>query len=536
MDDARKSIVFLNNEFVVLNLPLKGIQMALVKFAKKEKVESNFFDEKWKVFIVDDEIEVHTITKSVLKDFVFEHKQLEFLSAYSGQEAIEMLKLHPDIAVILLDVVMETDDAGLIVVEQIRNELQNKKVRIILRTGQPGLAPQRDVILNYDINDYKEKTELSSTKLFTSVISALRSYRDLSIIEQNRIGLRKIITASKSIFQINSLKLFVEGVLTQVVSILNLSHDTNKLKASDAFFAILKENDEKDKFEILATTGKFKDSDHFNIITPKALDLLDKAFIQKNSFFEEDAYVGIFSSSNNNHIFLYLEGCGNLNENDRDFIKIFSSNISIAYENINLHNEIIDTQKEVIARLGSVVENRSKEVAGHVSRVAKVSYILAIAYGLDEEIAKRIEMASPMHDIGKVAISDTILLKPDKLTFEEFEIMKEHASIGYNILSCGQREILKTASIIAHEHHEKWDGTGYPRGLKGEEIHIYGRITAIADVFDALTYKRVYKEAWSQEQAFEFIQSQKGKAFDPQFVDIFFNNIEKIQLIQTHEN
>ncbi|MDD2697974.1 MAG: DUF3369 domain-containing protein [Arcobacteraceae bacterium] len=510
--------------------------MALMKFAKKEKNDITLFDEKWKILIVDDEIEVHNITKSVLKDFVFENKQLEFFSAYSGKEAIELVKNTPDIALILLDVVMETDDAGLRVVETVRNELYNQKVRIILRTGQPGLAPQRDIILNYDINDYKEKTELSSMQLFTTVVASLRSYRDLSIIEQNKVGLQKIITASKSIFKINSLKLFVEGVLTQLVSILNLSHDTNHIKASDAFFAILKEDEDRNKFEILATIGKFKDSDNFNIMTPKALDLLDKAFVEKNSFFENDSYVGIFSSSSNNHIFLYLEGCSNLNENDRDFIKLFSSNISIAYENINLHNEIIDTQKEIITRFSSVVENRSKEVADHVNRVAKISYILAIAYGLDEDTANLIEMASPMHDIGKVAISDTILLKPGELTHEEFEIIKEHSSIGYHILSCGQREILQAASIIAYEHHEKWNGTGYPRNLKEEEIHIYGRITAIADVYDALTYRRVYKDAWPQSEVLDYIKAEKGKSFEPKLVDIFFENLDQIQQTHTHAN
>jgi response regulator RpfG family c-di-GMP phosphodiesterase len=506
--------------------------MASIKFATKEKVTSDIFEEKWKILIVDDEPEVHNITKAVLKEFVFEHKKLDFLSAYSGAEAIKIMKEYDDIAVILLDVVMESDDAGLITAKKIREELNNHKVRIILRTGQPGLAPQKEVILNYDINDYKEKTELSSTKLFTTVVTALRSYRDLSIIEQNRIGLKKIITASKSIFQINSLKLFVEGVLTQLVSILNLSHNTNHLKASDAFFAMLQEEEDGNKFEILATTGKFQDSEKFDIMTPRALDLLIRAYLDKQSFFEDDNYVGIFSSSTGNYIFLYLEGCSHLNENDKDFIKIFSSNISIAYENINLHNEIIETQKEVISRLGSVVENRSKETAGHVGRVAKISYLLAKAYGLSEEEAKRIEMSSPMHDVGKVAISDTVLLKPGKFTPEEFETMKEHAQIGYDILSCGKREILRTASIIAHEHHEKWDGSGYPRGLKGEEIHIYGRITAIADVFDALSYERVYKKAWPLCEVLDFLEAQKSISFDPKLIELFFENIEKIKNIQ----
>ena len=165
--------------------------MSIIKFAKKNKAEQILYTERWKILIVDDEIEVHNMTKNVLSNFVFENKQLEFISAFTGQEAIEILKKHNDIAVILLDVVMETDDAGLIVTKKIRKELKNKKVRIVLRTGQPGLAPEKDIIVNYDINDYKEKTELTSNKLFTTIVAAIRSYRDLSIIEQNRIGLKK---------------------------------------------------------------------------------------------------------------------------------------------------------------------------------------------------------------------------------------------------------------------------------------------------------------------------------------------------------
>jgi len=505
--------------------------MSIMKFAKKDKSDENIYSEKWKVLIVDDEPEVHNITKSVLKEFIFDHKKLEFISAFNGAEAIEKLKIHTDICVIFLDVVMETDDAGLVVVKRIRDELKNSKVRIILRTGQPGLAPEKDVILNYDINDYKEKTELTSIKLFSSLVTAIRSYRDLSIIEQNKIGLKKIISASRTIFQIHSLSLFVEGVLTQLVSILNLSHDPSNMKASDAFFAILNEDKIENKFELLTTTGKFRKEDQSKIITPEALVLLNEAFINKESFFKDDVYVGFFSTNNHSDLFLYIEGCSSLSQLDKDFINIFSNDILVAYENIHLHNEIVETQKELISRLGSVVENRSKEVANHVNRVAKISYLLAVKYGLSKEESRKIEMASPMHDIGKVAIPDNILLKPARLTDDEFEIIKTHSQIGYNILECGKREILKTASIIAHQHHEKWVGNGYPQGLKGEDIHIYGRITAIADVFDALTYKRVYKEAWELEKALDFIKDQRGKHFEPKLVDIFFENIQDIKKI-----
>jgi len=181
----------------------------------------------------------------------------------------------------------------------------------------------------------------------------------------------------------------------------------------------------------------------------------------------------------------------------------------------------------VIFSLGTIGEARSKETGNHVKRVAEYSYILAKEYGLNQELAEVIRLASPMHDIGKVAISDNILNKPGKFTPEEFEIMKEHAKLGYDMLKNSNRQILKASATVAHEHHEKWNGTGYPRGLSGENIHIFGRITAIADVFDALGSNRCYKKAWELDRILDLFKKERGKHFDPKLVDIFFDNLDK---------
>ena len=193
-----------------------------------------------------------------------------------------------------------------------------------------------------------------------------------------------------------------------------------------------------------------------------------------------------------------------------------------------LNEEITDTQKEVVFTMGSIGESRSKETGNHVKRVAEYSKILALACGKTEEEAELLKMASPMHDIGKVAIPDDILKKPGRLTQEEFEVMKTHAQLGYDMLKMSQRPILHTASIVAYQHHERWDGKGYPRGLKGEEIHLYGRITAIADVFDALGSKRVYKPAWEDEKIFNLFKEEAGHQFDPKLIELFFENLDEI--------
>ena len=203
-----------------------------------------------------------------------------------------------------------------------------------------------------------------------------------------------------------------------------------------------------------------------------------------------------------------------------------------ATEIVSLNDEIIDTQKEIILTVGTIGETRSKETGLHVRRVAEYSYLLAKLAGLTEKQASIIKQASPMHDIGKVAIPDNILNKPGKLTIDEFEIMKTHSSLGYEMLKYSKRELLQTAALIAYTHHEKYDGSGYPNSLVGEEIPIEGRITAIADVFDALGTDRVYKKAWELKKIIEYLKEEKSKHFDPILVNLFLQNIEKFLVIQ----
>ena len=190
----------------------------------------------------------------------------------------------------------------------------------------------------------------------------------------------------------------------------------------------------------------------------------------------------------------------------------------------NIYKEMEDTQKEIVYKMGEMGESRSKETGNHVKRVAEYSKLLAKLYGLSKDECIVLFTASPMHDIGKIAIPDSVLIKPGKLTKEEFEVIKTHAEIGYSVLKGSERKVLKAAAIVAHEHHEKYNGKGYPQGLKGTDIHIYGRITALIDVFDALGSDRVYKKAWDLERIFKLFQEERGEHFDPELVDLFCKN------------
>jgi response regulator RpfG family c-di-GMP phosphodiesterase len=487
--------------------------------------KSDVNEDTWKVLIVDDESEVHNVTKLVLSDFQFDGKGLEFLSTFTAAETKKVIAENGDIAVILLDVVMEEEDSGLKLVKYIREELKNDLVRIILRTGQPGQAPEKRVIVDYDINDYKEKTELTSQKLFTTMVASIRSYRDITIINNNKKGLEKIIESSSTIFEVQSMKKFASGVLTQLTSILNLNK--NALYCQTSSFAATKG---EDGFYILAATGDYSDGVDKNIkevVPDEKLIQLERVSKEKKSLYHEEDLIMYFKSDVGSENMIYLEKPRRLNDIDMNFVEIFCNNVSIAFDNIYLNKEVENTQKEIIFTLGEIAEARSKETSNHVKRVAEYSKLLALKYGIPEEEAELIRLASPMHDVGKLAIPDEILNKPGKLTADEFEVIKGHSSVGYEMLKTSNKEIMKAAAIIAHEHHEKYNGKGYPQGLIGDHIHIYGRITAVADVFDALGSERVYKKAWLLKDILDLFKGERGQHFDPALVDILFENLDE---------
>ena len=201
-------------------------------------------------------------------------------------------------------------------------------------------------------------------------------------------------------------------------------------------------------------------------------------------------------------------------------------------EILQLNREVIETQLELLSTLGEVIESRSQDTANHVRRVAAYSALLGRKYGLSEEEILLLEAASPMHDVGKIGIPDAILHKPGRLTPEEFEVIKRHTVIGERILHTSDRKLMASARTIAMQHHERWDGTGYPCGLQGEAISLLARISSLADVYDALSLGRVYKPAWPRDKVLDFIRQERGGMFDPQIVDLFFANLDELEAIK----
>jgi len=205
-----------------------------------------------------------------------------------------------------------------------------------------------------------------------------------------------------------------------------------------------------------------------------------------------------------------------------------SLQVKMKYEKRRLLTEVEEGQKELIYMLTELMENCSSETGEHIKRVARMAHILAQYYPLlSDDDAETVFHAAPMHDIGKATIPHHILHKPGKLTEEEFTIMKTHTTAAHKFLRNSKRKMIQAADIIAMQHHERWDGTGYPKGLKGDDIHPYGRVMSVIDVFDALAHKRYYKEAWSIEDSVAYMKDHSGTRFDPQLIDIFMEHIDE---------
>jgi len=484
----------------------------------------------WRILIVDDEPIVHKVTKLVLKNFVFDGREIEFTSAYSAKEAKLILKNSRNIALVLLDVVMEEKDSGLKLVRYIREELQNKLIRIVIRTGHPGEAPEDKIILNYDINDYRDKTDVTSNKLFSTIVSSLRSYRDMNTIINHNKGLNQIINSSSFISGIHDNDKFIESFSRSLSKLLkNYSHN----EVNNIELIVLKPENKRFRiFYQYQNDVENYDIDEYLEEDSQYFDVVQKTLINQSSLNEKNIYSLQFSSNSSNKYVLIIKFHENCDDWTRNIIEISLQNARVAFENLSLNKEIIETQREIILRLGEIIEHRSLETGFHVKRMAEYAYLIAKKYGLPDESCDTLRMAAPMHDLGKVAISDSILNKPDTLTDDEYEIMKTHTTIGYDLLRSSGRDLLKKAAIIAFEHHEKYDGTGYPNRKSGNDIHIFGRISAIADVFDALASDRVYRKAWDLNDILQYLKDQRGKQFDPEIVDIFFNNLSEILSIK----
>jgi len=470
----------------------------------------------WHVLVVDDDPEVHEVTRLVLGSFRFADRPLDLISVDSARRAFDHLRDNDDVAVVLLDVVMESEQAGLELVRRIREELHNNFVRIVLRTGQPGQAPEHDVIAAYDINDYKEKTELTAQKLATTLYGALRSYRDMRTIEAQRRGLERVIAASARIFSHQNSRDFPSAVLAQLAELVGIRHGVLlcSVPKLDGFASR--------HYRVTAATGEYLPlvghaADEG--LRPALVDSLRLAHQHERHHFAEDHYVLHFGDSRGGESLLFVGDAWHMTALEYRLVELFCTNVSIAFANMRLSDDLFDSQLEMVYLLAGAAETRSQETANHVRRVGLLAEMLGQAIGLDAKTCENLRYAAPLHDIGKIGIPDSVLAKRGAHTEEEVVIMRTHAELGAKLLGDSRRPVLRLAAEIARNHHENWDGSGYPAGLAREAIPISGRVTMVADVFDALGSRRCYKEPWLTEDIRAYMLDQRGRKFDPALID-----------------
>lgn len=478
---------------------------------------------------MDDETGIHDVTRLVLRRMKYAEHPIELISAYSAQEAEEIIKVTPNIAVAIIDVVMENDQAGLGLVKIIRNNYSMNRVRIILRTGNPGMAPEREVIKHFEIDDYRDKTELTADRLFTAVYTALRSFNTLKTIDETAQGLDQIIRSIDSLLQGENTHSALLTALLKNLQEVNIIADSPLL-----FGNVMGIHYVSGELLIAMATGIYTD------LEGQTLDHIADENLQKllNDHFSSRAvYIGELgillgiTLPNQEYLALWIASEGGMQAHVTHLIKILLERFNSHLVHNCLQREILDAQRTALRKLCEAVEMRSKETGQHIHRMAAYSKLLAQLYGLPSDQVNLIEAASPLHDIGKVAIPDSVLNKPGPLTADEMNIMRTHAQNGFDLLGQSNSKMLETGAEVALTHHERWDGTGYPSGLKGNLIPLFGRIVNVADVFDALMSRRVYKEPFSLDKTIQIMSDLSGKAFDPDLIDLLVKNKDQFSSI-----
>ena len=381
----------------------------LILFAEETSEEIETDHRRWKIAVIDDDAAVHEGTRFALADYSLNGQKLEIVSAHSAAEGRDLLRAHPDVAVILLDVVMETETAGLDLVEFIRRDLRNDLVRIVLRTGQPGQAPERRVIVEYDINDYKAKTELTADKLFTTLTASLRAHLQLSRLEESRRGLEMIIDAATALFDTRSMRRFAEGVLTQVASLLEVDcagmlvvRDTSRDEAPSSM-------------SVLAGSGVYAGlgdgADHAGELDRSTRDLVDIAFAERRHCFFDSRSVLYIHTPSGREIAVVLDVARHLSSTDRALVEVFCGKLSVAFENVLLYEKLqninVDLERRVVARTEELTDaNRRLSDQREILRRAnafKVELLGMIAHDLKNPLGAilgRAEIIGELIDRG----------------------------------------------------------------------------------------------------------------------------------------
>jgi len=369
---------------------------------------------------------------------------------------------------------------------------------------------------NNRMNIYKDD-------LFLAVLTAIRSFGDLYNFDENGISIDQIMESAKQIYRENQMYTFSSQAIKQLLSIVCLGNKDEE-KLMSGFVASKLDGMNMITYGI----GSYQAYEKLilNDVIPESIQrLIAENRLKGQNMYTDKTVMLFFGHESVRDNIIFIESQKPIGAWEKNLIQLFEMNLSEDYAKLcQLNRNRLNTEK-LVQTLSEVIEAKSKEMCHHVRRVASYSKLLAEVYALDAESIKTLEVASMIHDIGKLTIPDKILNKPGKLSPEEFESVKKHAIAGYEMMKESKHALIQAAAVIALEHHEKWNGTGYPAGLEKDATHIFGRIVALADVFDALSTDRVYKKAWPLEQIVDLLKKERGEHFDPKLVDIMLENI-----------
>jgi response regulator RpfG family c-di-GMP phosphodiesterase len=481
----------------------------------------------WKILVVDDEEEVHKVTRLALTGFTHFGRGVALLHARSGGEAIAHMREHPDTALVLMDVVMESEHAGLDAVLTIRHQLKNTLTRIVIRTGQPGQAPEELVVRQYDISDYREKTEITARRLHTIVHHGLSQYRELAELRDHKQGLEQVIGASAELQAQRTEEDFARRTLQQLIALLY-----GEPIPADSLMAVRVQGRAS---RVLSGTGRYAPAGGLQldeVVTPELNTELEAALRDRATEYGATSFLTTLVTASGAQLLLHVLGDRDINPADPAHIGLFARAVATGYENLRLTRALKDSQRSLILLLSTAVEQRSRTGAGHGQRVAKLVRLLGELHGLPESVLEWLPLAATLHDVGEIAIPEAILNKPAELTRDEAALMETHTRWGQDLLRGQESDLLQIAGLIAGQHHERWDGAGYPNGLRGEQIHLYARLTALANGLDELLHPRGGRLP-PLATVLSQLERERGKAYDPQLLDLMLKNIDRFVAI-TH--
>lgn len=486
----------------------------------------------WKILIADDDHDVHAATRMALRGTRFRGRELAFIDTYSGAETLAALQENPDTAVIFLDVIMETDDAGLGTAQRIR-EYGFNLVRIIIRTGFPGQAPERKVIVDYDIHDYKEKTGLSVQKLFVTVISALRAYDDLVALENHRRGLMSVLE-SVSWFDFNAVQRYAFGMLAEFFSLARFGAEGVVMVARPSTYP-------EEVPAVVAATSNWP-SDH----DPISLDNLasaERVLILDSLAARRSLWGGpgrtLYSHHHGIELVVFASGDKAFINADEVLLDVFLTKLCQAIGNQRIFTDMMVDRDSVLRGLALRAEGWNKNAQVEMDALIHLSAAIAdrlhTTLGFPDEVdscfLRDIGIAATLHDLGHEAIPAVLLTKASIYDPDERRLMQTHVAEGLQSLATlsghgGRSGALALARDVIAGHHENFDGSGYPQGVCGEAIPLAARIVALADAYIAMTSPRPHRPAMEAAAARAQIRKEEGRQFDPRIVQAFFEVID----------